>query len=80
MADILIEFLTEQPVLGFQSDDTGAQLIYLLKQRGVGVYQLALIDTRRRKKFHRSERMFKYISATIPILFLTLLLARESMR
>ena len=39
MADILIEFLTQQPVLQFQRDDTRTQLIYLLKQRGVGVHQ-----------------------------------------
>jgi hypothetical protein len=69
MADILVELLTEQPVLHLQRDDTRTQLIYLLNQRGVGVHQLALTDSRRRKKFRDSKGFFKNISTPIPILF-----------
>jgi hypothetical protein len=70
MADVVVELLTEQPVLGLQPgvirlqrDDTRTQLIYLLKQRGVGVHQLGLIDTRRRKKVSVKQNIFqKYFS------------------
>ena len=82
MADILVELLAEQPVLQFQRSDTRTQLIYRLKQRGVGVHQLALTDTRRIEKFHWSERfmekLFSMSSNADTSSFLTALPAHES--
>ena len=59
MTDIMVELLAQQPVLSFQCDDTGTQLIYRLKQRGVRVHQLALVDIGRRKKFMLAQAFFK---------------------
>jgi len=36
MADIVVELLAQQPVLGFQRDDTRTHLFQLFEQRGVG--------------------------------------------
>jgi hypothetical protein len=69
VADVLVELLTEQPVLDLQRDDTRTQLIYSLEQRGVGIHQLAYADSRRRKKFHNRERFFRNILTPIPVLF-----------
>jgi hypothetical protein len=69
MADIVVKFLTEQTVLSFQRDDTRTQLFNFFKQRSVGVHQLALIDTRRRKKVSWWRKIFQKTSTAIPVLF-----------